>query len=121
MEDISEPRATPPLSAGLLTLTGIAAAFGVAACCALPLLFASIGVGAAWLTGVALLAVPYRNALLILSALTLVAGAILLWRQQRFAMTCGHDTKCVPLSLRIINLIALVIGGVLLWAGYRYV
>ena len=121
MSDASGPRTNPAISANLLTLTGIAAAFGVAACCALPLLFASFGIGAAWLTGVALLAVPYRNALLVLSALTLAAGAVLLWRQQRFAMTCGHGTKCVPLSVRIINLIALVVGGVLLWAGYRYV
>ena len=49
---------SPPKGIGTATLTlaGIAAAFGVAACCALPILFASAGIGAAWLGGVAIVA-----------------------------------------------------------------
>src|SRR3546814_13289853 len=55
-----------PISA--LTLAGIAAAFGVAACCALPILLASAGIGAAWLSGVAVVSAPYRTPLLVIGA-----------------------------------------------------
>ena len=68
---------SPPKGIGTATLTlaGIAAAFGVAACCALPILFASAGIGAAWLGGVAIVAAPYRTPLLLIGALCLLAGA----------------------------------------------
>ena len=64
---------SPPKGIGTATLTlaGIAAAFGVAACCALPILFASAGIGAAWLGGVAIVAAPYRTPLLLIGALCL--------------------------------------------------
>ena len=70
---------SPPkgISTAALTLAGIAAAFGVAACCALPILLASAGIGAAWLSGVAVVSAPYRTPLLVIGALCLVAGAAL--------------------------------------------
>lgn len=43
----SEP--ARPWGAMGLTVGGVAAAFSVAACCALPILLGSIGVGTAWL------------------------------------------------------------------------
>lgn len=106
---------------GLLTLGGLAAAFSIASCCALPLLLASFGLGTAWLTGVALTAVQHRSLLLAVSAVALFGGTVLLWRQQRAAMACKPGGVCVPPSIRVINLIALLIGAVLLWAGYTYV
>src|SRR3546814_4814390 len=63
----------------------ISAAFGLAACCALPFLLASVGLGAAWLAGVAVVAAPYRTPLLTIGALCLIAGAVLLTRQQLIA------------------------------------
>lgn len=117
----TDDRKVTSMGGGLLTLGGLAAAFSVASCCALPLLLASFGLGTAWLTGVALAAVPHRNLLLVVSAIALLGGAVLLWRQQRAAMTCKPGGVCVPPSIRVINLIALVIGAVLLWAGYTYV
>ena len=116
-----DDRKLTSLGGGLLTLGGLAAAFGVASCCALPLLLTSFGLGTAWLTGVALTAIPYRNLLLAVSAITLLGGAVLLWRQQRAAMTCKPGGVCVPTSIRALNLIGLMIGAVLLWAGYTYV
>ncbi|MBN8907782.1 MAG: hypothetical protein J0H99_14365, partial [Rhodospirillales bacterium] len=62
------------------------AAFGVASCCALPFLLATLGLGTAWLGGIALLAAPHRLFLLAASALCLVAGAVLLWRQRGAAI-----------------------------------
>lgn len=105
----------------VLTFGGFAAAFGVAACCALPLLFLSLGLGTAWLTVIALAAVPYRGALLIVSALALMAGAGLLWRQQRSAMACDAGSYCTPPVFRLITLLGLALGAILLWAGYNYV
>lgn len=107
------------LGSSLLTLAGLASAFGVAACCALPLLMTSVGIGAAWLSGVALAAAPFRTQLLALSALALVGGAVLVWRQQWAATACGSG-ECMPRSLRILNFVGLLLGAGLLWAGYTY-
>ncbi|MCW3837258.1 mercuric transporter MerT family protein [Sphingomonas canadensis] len=107
--------------AAFLTVGGIAAAFGVASCCALPILLATAGLGAGWLGGIASAASPYRTLLLSLSALFLIGGAILLWRQQRVAMTCGPDGVCTAPAIRAILLIGLLVGATLLYLGYAYV
>lgn len=125
MRDIADkdPTARPPaLGSGamLFTLGGLAAAFGVASCCALPLLLTTIGVGAAWLGGVAVLAAPHRTMLLGIGALCLLGGAVLLGRQQRVAAACGPAGSCTPAALRALNLAALLLGAALLWAGYTY-
>src|SRR5579859_7749938 len=80
----------------LFTLGGVAAAFGVASCCALPLLLTTIGVSTAWLGG----------------------GAVLWWRQQRAAATCGPGGLCAPPLVRALTLGGLLVGALLLWAGY---
>lgn len=107
--------------AAVLVVGGIAAAFGVASCCALPILLTTAGLGAGWLSGIALAASPYRTLLLCLSALFLIGGAILLWRQQRAAMTCGPDGVCTPPAMRAVLLVGVLLGGVLLGLGYSYV
>ena len=91
--------------AALLTVGGLAAAFGVAA----------------WLGGIASLAAPNRTLLLVFAALALAAAAILLWRQQRHAATCGPNGVCTPPAARVLTLVGLIIGVVLLVAGYFYV
>lgn len=106
--------------AALLAIGGIAGAFGVAACCALPILLASLGIGAAWLGGVASITAPYRDLLLWLSALSLAASAILLFRMQRTAFACGSDGVCIPRWLRALLLLGLLGGATLLWLGYSY-
>ena len=106
--------------AGLLTLGGLAAAFGLASCCALPLLLGTLGLGTAWLAGVAVFSVGHRGILLAIGAIGLIGGAGLLWRQQRAAATCGPDGVCTPPAVRVLTLIGLLIGAGLLWAGYIY-
>ncbi len=106
--------------AALCTLAGIAAAFGLASCCALPLLLTTIGLSAAWLGGLALMAAPHRGVLLAVGALCLLGGAVLLWRQQRRAATCGPGGVCTPPAVRALTLVGLLIGAGLLWAGYTY-
>lgn len=109
------------VGAGLLTLGGLGAAFGLAACCALPLLLVSLGLSSAWLGGVASIAAPYRTLLLAFGALALAGGAVLLWRQRRYAATCGPEGKCTPPAVRLATLVGLIVGAVLLVAGYLYV
>ncbi len=113
-------RATVGSGTLLFTLGGLAAAVGLASCCALPLLFTTLGLSTAWLGGVALMAAPHRGPLLVVGALFLAGGAILLWRQQRTAATCGPNGVCMPPAVRALTLAGLLIGVVLLWAGYTY-
>lgn len=114
-------RSAPASGAAILTVGGIAAAFGVASCCALPILLTSAGLSAAWLGGVAELAAPYRSLLLCFGVLSLAGGAFLLWRIQRSAKTCGPDDTCTPPVLRGLLLFGLAAGAVLLYLGYSYV
>ena len=78
-------------------------------------------VSVGWLGGIAVAAAPYRTLLLGLSALCLVGGAIMLWRQQRVAMTCGPNGACTPAALRVVVFVGLTVGAILLWLGYSYV
>lgn len=105
--------------AALLTVGGIAAAFGVAACCGLPIVLTGLGIGAAWLGGIAAVTGPYRDPLLWLSAFSLAGGAFLLWRMQRTASACG-DRVCTPRWLSMLLLIGLATGFSMLWLGYSY-
>ena len=119
----SELPTSPPKASttGVLTVAGIAAAFGVAACCAIPMLLISLGLGTAWLGGVASFTQPMRNLLLVLAALALAGGAYFLWRQQRHAASCGPSGVCTPPAVRALTLVGLILGVVLLIAGYLYV
>nr|WP_294846421.1 mercuric reductase [uncultured Sphingomonas sp.] len=105
----------------LFTAGGIASAFGVAACCALPLLFAAAGIGTAWLAGIAALSAPYRSGLIIVSLISLLASAALLWRIEQNARRCGGDAVGTPVWLRLGLWAGLVVGSCLLAAGYLYV
>src|SRR5262245_60664724 len=89
------PDAAPRRETGalLLAIGGLAAAFGVASCCAIPLLLASVGVGSAWLVAVASFAAPHRIALLTITTICLVGGGgLLLWRR-RSAPVCTIDAQ----------------------------
>ena len=114
------PKMPSAKGAALLTIGGVAAAFGLASCCALPLLFAGLGMGTAWLGWVGLMAAPHRTPIMIISAVLLAGGAALLWRQQRVVASCGPDTVCAPPAFRMLTLMGLLMGAGLLWAGYTY-
>src|SRR5260370_42382772 len=77
----------------LLAAGGLAAAFGTASCCALPVLLGAIGLGGAWLGGIALLAGPYQPWLLLAAASRLPAAAGLLWRTRATACLPGPGCK----------------------------
>jgi mercuric ion transport protein len=94
----------------LFTVGGVAAAFGLAACCALPMALVSLGFGTAWLAGIAIYASLHRPIFLVVAAIGLVGGAGLLsWYRGR-----------VPAALRWLTLFGLALGIVLLYFGFRY-
>jgi len=107
------------MGAMLLTMSGLAAAFGVASCCGLPFLLATIGISSAWLVGIATLAAPHRPLLLAAAAICLVAGAVLLWRRQA-AVACATGAVCSKPAVRGMTLLGLVAGLALLTIGYLY-
>ncbi len=112
----------PPLrdtGATLLTLGGVVAAFGVASCCGLPFLLATLGVSSAWLGGIALVAAPHRPLLLWVGALCLAAVALLLWRRQSAAV-CVPGVACSRPAVRSLTAAGLVVGMALLTIGYLY-
>jgi len=99
----------------------VAAAFGAAACCALPILLAGAGLGTAWLGAIASITSPYRSLLITVAAVSLAIGAVLLWRQQRAARVCPPGGACASPATRLLTLIGLLAGLVLLWLAYLYV
>jgi mercuric ion transport protein len=103
----------------LLTVSGVAAAFGVASCCGLPFLLATVGLGTAWLTSFALLAAPHRSILLIVGAACLAGGTLLFFRQRRMA-ACTPGAFCSRPAVRSLTLTGLMVGFVLLYLGYAY-
>jgi mercuric ion transport protein len=110
---------TRPTSVTVLTLTGIAAAFGAASCCGLPLLLATAWIGSAWLSGIAVMAAPYRVLLLALGAIGLAgAGFVLLWQSRR--AVCAPGSLCASSVFRGTVFTGLLVGAVLLYLGYTY-
>ena len=114
----NERETTKETGALLLAIGGLAAAFGAASCCAIPMLLGSLGLGSARLAGVAIVAAPHRIALITATVVCLVgAGAVLAW--YRRALTCAPDTVCgnpaiTPLIIRLLSLDAtLAIAGYL--------
>jgi mercuric ion transport protein len=115
----------PPAQASpaslLLSVGGLATAFGAAACCGLPMLLAGAGLGTAWIGGIATVAAPHRTLLLILSALFLMGGAAALWRQLLAVRACRVDGACATPAARLLVLAGLLAGAALFVIGYLYV
>ena len=104
----------------LLTAGGLAAAFAVASCCGLPFILATLGLGTAWLYGVAVLAAPHRAALLAAAAICLVGGSVLLWHQRQTPVRCASGSVCNRPAVRALTTVGLLAGFVLLYLGYAY-
>lgn len=95
---------------------GLATAFGAAACCALPVLLGSVGLGSAWLAGLALLAAPYQPLLLAIATVGLGTAGILAARAHRMrTATCPAGAACRSGRLSgLFTVSAMVLGAVLL-------
>jgi mercuric ion transport protein len=106
---------TRQAGAAALTAGGILAGLGAAACCALPVMFATIGVGTASLLGIAAITGPYQGVLLAAAVASLAGAAILLWCGRAAAAACAPGTACAPGgALRRTTLVGLAAGIMLL-------
>jgi mercuric ion transport protein len=122
MADIPQTTAPKPArdtGALLLAVGGLAAAFGAASCCGLPLLLGSLGLNSAWLIAVAWIAAPHRLALLVAAVVCLVAaGALFVWRRRIAACTPG--IACGRPATTALLMCVLSLGAVLAVLGYLY-
>jgi len=83
------------------------------------MLLGSLGLGSAWLFGIAILAAPHRLALIAAAAVCLVgAGIILAWHRR--AVACAPGTVCAHRAVAPLVMGFLVIGTALAVAGYLY-
>ena len=115
------PERTPARDTGamLLAAGGLAAAFGAASCCALPLLFGSLGLGTAWLVTVAWFAAPHRLALLAIAIICLGSGgAVLLWRRR--IAECAPGVACGSAVVTALVTCVLSLGAVLVVLGFMF-
>jgi len=123
-DQIARPAEAPVPARGsgavLLTAGGLAAAFAAAACCGLPLMLATFGLGTAWLYGIAVLAAPNRIFLLAAASACLAGGTFLLWRQSRVASACAPGSVCMKPAIRGLTVVGLLTGLGLLYLGYAY-
>ena len=117
------PERAPVRDTGALLLAagGLAAAFGAASCCALPLLLGSLGLGTAWLFTVAWFAAPHRLALLTVAVICLAAGGgALLWRRRRVAAACAPGAACGSPVITGLVTCVLSLGAVLVVLGFMF-
>lgn len=94
-----------------LVTGGIVSAFCLAACCAIPILLAGIGIGSGWLGPVVSASQPYATILTIFSGLALVASVVIVWRAPKH---CQPGSLCARPWFRWTVTVAAVIGAILL-------
>lgn len=91
--EVARARARHDLAKTLLAGGGLIAAFGVASCCALPIALSLLGISAASLLGIGLLAAQYQQELFYGAVVLLAAAGFVLWRQRR-ANACSPGAAC---------------------------
>jgi mercuric ion transport protein len=102
--------------ATLLAAAGLAAGFGAASCCAIPLLLGALGLGGAWLASLAIVAGPYRPVFLAAASICLVGGGFLLWRRQA-AAACSRGATYGRSSVTRATLVILSLATILTALG----
>ena len=92
-----------------LATGALLAAFGAAACCALPVALGAFGVGSAALLGIAAMVGPYQLYALAAAVICLLGAALLMWRQRR-VRGCGVAGPCRRPVLDRVTQVALVLA-----------
>jgi mercuric ion transport protein len=88
---------------------GLLAAFGVASCCALPVALSLLGISAASLAGIGLLAARFQQELFVGAVALLAGAAVIMWWQRR-ALACIPGSTCERPTLDWGSKIALVLA-----------
>lgn len=96
---------------------GIAAAFGLAACCAIPLFLAAAGLGASWLAPVVSVSQPHAELLTVFSLAALIGSVAIVWRAPKH---CQPGSLCARPAFRWGITGAAVIGAILLLLSKIY-
>jgi len=117
--DMPERETGKETGAVLLAMGGLAAAFGAASCCALPMLLGSLGISGAWLFGVTVIAAPHRLALIAAAVLCLVGAGIMLALRGR-AIACAPGSVCGHRAVAPLVISLTIIGTALAVAGCLY-
>lgn len=119
-DDVKSEAALPARLASLraigpvaLAAGGVAAAFGAASCCAIPMLLGGIGLGGIGSALFMPVLTPFQPYLLAAALACLVAGGVLLWR--RGLCACRSTQTATTLTLA-----GLVFGAALLALGFTY-
>lgn len=94
-----------------LVTGGIATAFCLAACCAIPILLAGVGIGTAWLTPVVSASQPHVGILTAVSVVALIGSVVIVWRAPKH---CQPGSLCARPAFRWAVTVAALIGAVLL-------
>ncbi|MBN9485903.1 MAG: mercuric reductase [Alphaproteobacteria bacterium] len=108
-----EAGATSDTAKMLLAAAGLIAAFGVASCCALPVALSLVGIGAASLLTIGILAAPYQHVLFYAAVLCVGAASVVLWRQRR-ARACSPGAACARPAFDVASIAAMVLAVALL-------
>lgn len=100
-----------------LATSGVAVAFALAACCAIPILLAALGFGATWLVPLVSVTMPYTELLTAFSLAALAGSVFLVLRARR---TCQPGDLCARPAFRWSVIAAAAVGAVLLVASKIY-
>jgi len=92
---------------------GVAAAFGAASCCAIPMLFGGIGLGGLGSALFMPVLAPFQPYLLAAALASLAIGGALLWRRNSCARRGARLATTITLT-------GLVLGAALLALGFAY-
>lgn len=103
-------------AAGLVS-AGLAASFGLAACCALPIILAGLGLATAWLAWPSSVADPLRIYLTPLAAIALSWAAFLVLRNPA---SCAPGDLCSRPAARAILGALVIVGAILLYLSTQY-
>jgi mercuric ion transport protein len=108
---------TKSTSAVALVTGGIASAFALAACCALPVLLAGAGLSAYWLAPIATFADPRRGLLTALAVVALAGSVVVVLSAPP---TCSPGDLCARPAFRVTIVMVAIIGAVLLILSRMY-
>ncbi len=104
----------PPKGGKILVAGGLLAALGASACCVLPFVLLTLGVGGAWMSNISWLA-PYEKIFVGAAVLLIAAG---FWRVYRRPIACAVG-ECAPPSNRAAK-IGLWIAALLVSAAIAF-
>jgi len=86
---------------------------------AIPVLLGGLGLGSAWLTGIAIVTAPHRIALVAAAVISLVGAGAVLARYRR-ALACAPERACGKSAVTSLVIGFVSLGAVLTIAGYFF-